>query len=206
MKKLTKVELSTSAQKVGFVECRKVFTKLMFLAFLRPEVRVWVEANGIKDDTTLEDIRVRAIDADHALRAKMAGGATSASSSQMSALKLETEEFRSGTADRSADQCKQEISCLQRQLNAMNVNKPSRGTRGGGQAGRGRGGGGSRGGLGNTSAIPARKRWVLCHKCRQWGLHYQSECGLSEEEIRRLAPQSGADEPTGAAFDTQFPN
>jgi hypothetical protein len=198
-KKVVATERATSNQKTGFTECRKVYTKILFIAYLRPEVRLWVEANGLKNDTTLSDIRQRAIDADDAITAKaIMSGAKAAPMA----------EIQVGNKSRkSEDQLKEEIAGLNSQLNALGA------SRGGGR-GRGAGGtrGGGRGGASGTqppktpAQIAARKRWVLCHKCKQWGIHYSQECRLTESDIAKLVPQSESDQPAGNTYDTQFPN
>jgi hypothetical protein len=200
MKKVTGKELAASNEKAGFIECRDVMTRTLFMAFLRPEVRVWVEANGVANDTTLADLKQRAVDVDEAVNSPGSAAKAAAIPTRVAAVHMETGEDEK--------QLQEHIASLQRQLSAIAPGggggaKP-KAVRGGGARG-GRGGG--RGGFSRTPAeIQARKRWVLCHKCKQWGQHYQAECKLGDAEIGRLVPQQSSDEPSGNPFDSQFPN
>jgi hypothetical protein len=195
MKKVTKTDLAATNEKTGFIACRGVFSKLLFLAFLRPEVRMWVEANGIKDDTTMADIRQRAIDADHALKSKSAS--TGGQAAAIASVSVDDEP--------DVANIKEEISALNRQLSAMGG---GRGGRGAGRGGRGAGRGGAAGSrIPKTPAeIAARKRWVHCRKCKQWGVHYAAECKMSDGDIGKMSPQSESDQPTGNTYDSQYPN
>ena len=72
----------------------------------------------------------------------------------------------------------------------------------------------TRGGAASRPAPPAnlsvqekvarRTRWAYCDHCRQWGLHYADECGLSHHEASRLTPMDKNKAPGGRASDKQF--
>ena len=102
-----------------------------------------------------------------------------------------------------------EVAALRRQTSSQ-----SSGSRPGQSSGGGKpsssGGGGSSGSLGPSGGlsfrqkVAARKTWVNCHKCKQWGKHRANECRLSAAKIEALTPQDGNRQPAGEPADAQY--
>ena len=181
----------------------------MFVAGLRVDIRKTVEAQ-ITNDHDLDDIKAAAI------RAETSDGSPAKASNvaAIASMQLQTSPPMGATAlpvatvppqtagTTNADALKAEIAALSSRLNQFTAGGNKR-------QGQGRRSGGNA----TTTSSPAQPRppfsqrnWTYCFRCKQWGVHIQSECKLSMEDIRQLSPQNKSEKPSGQPFDRQYPN
>lgn len=180
--------------KAGFVQCRELLGKQLFVAGLTTAAKAWVETQGMTDATPADQI-IQWADA-----AITAHGRQSLYSVAAVGVEMEPDAEPAQKGNRgqvSEEALKQEIAALQRQLPKQPSKKAKDGSNGGGR-GRGRGGRG-------RPPMQQRERWVFCFRCKQWGVHYSDECRVDPEKTN-LPPQDENVQPSGPAKDAQYPN
>jgi hypothetical protein len=199
MKRCTKSELEgePEADKKGFTDCRSVMTKLMFLQGLRTDIRLWVEGTANEEEMTLDNCRKSAMRADKALKAKQ--GPTATTVARVAAFH-----------DESNNEMAAELAALRQQVKGAQGNQ---GKKKNANANAGRSGASAKprsGGMGffaTQRTLPVAKReWIHCNSCLQWGQHFADECKLSAEEKGALRRQPRDQRPSGQPKDAQYPN
>ena len=162
------------------------FHKNLFVAGLRPEIRKPVERSMEDEDTPTDVLKC-------AQRAESTEGL--AKNVGIAAINADGAAAFPGHASQTSgllsnDDLKAEIAALTTRLNQFT--------------------GGAKGKKANTPGTPrppfGQRQWTFCFKCKQWGVHVQSECRLSTEELSRLTPQKRSDKPSGPPRDKQYPN
>jgi hypothetical protein len=96
-----------------------------------------------------------------------------------------------------------EIAALTKKIANLEAVARGRG-RGGRNRNRNQGGAASKPAPANMSVkdkVARRTRWAYCDHCRQWGLQYTDECGLSHHEASKMDRNKA---PGGQARDKQF--
>lgn len=195
MKRCTYLELEEEHvdNRTGFIHCRALMTKLMFMQGLRTDIRLWVEGTATEDEMTLAACRTAAMRADKALKTKQGPIATTVA--RVAALE---------TA--SNDGLAAEVAALRQQIGRSgNTNKKATNTgRSGAASTRPKPGTGF---FATQRLLPMKKReWINCNGCYQWGQHFADECRLSADEKGSLNKQPRDQKPSGPPRDAQFPN
>ena len=178
---------------VGYKRALRSTISQHFIAGFLPSIRaqVMAKANDLTDKAALLKIAA-AIEVSLVTRSSMASVAE---------VQAATDYFQDT-----------EIAALTRKIaNLEAVTKDrSRGgrNRGGHNRGRDQGGAAAKpnppANLSIKEKVARRTRWAYCDHCRQWGLQYADECGLSHHEASKLAPMDKSMAPGGRAIDKQL--
>ena len=170
----------------GFLECKDIFESALFMSGLRPEVRVYVEME-LQESTSSAEIFTKARQTESAMASK--------SSKQIAAIAA-MEKPPDAWAAYIVDQLKSTEDLPIAAMKATPKKKKSPARRSA-----------TRVITGNTMPPPGqRTQPVFCNRCKQWGVHYSTECKLSMEEVERMSPQSRDNRPTSVPYDSQYPN
>jgi hypothetical protein len=172
-------------QKAGYLRCKNLHQRLLFVAGLLPETRKWVEAQMKPSEATLADLEQLANQWEGAAKSKN-------SNRQIAGYSLElAPEGASGGAANSEERIVAELAALKTQFARLAGGKKN-----------------NTGEKKKTTMPPmsARDKWRNCFRCKQWGLHIRDECKLSDSQVAQLQPQDKVTKPSGPAFDSQFPN
>lgn len=180
----TMKNLQDGAERRGFVQCRDLFEAAIFLNGMKPNLRLYVDMELTDTSTSDEiyelakrtEIAVNPTGVQHKVATLDAG-----QTKQLEQLKAELDEVKRSLAGGPTETV---AAFSKGKPAAAPPKKPPP----------------------KFKPMAERMRAVLCHKCRQWGLHFANECNLTNDEIKALTPQTTSDRPNGAVHDAQFPN
>ena len=178
----------------GFVACRTENIKSLFLAGLRPEIRVGVEAR-LQDEWSVDEIKKAASQQETATGANRAaaviGEAEKGAAVVVPPSQGEPMDVGRLIQQQVAAAFKATGSTGTRQKAWINMDAPKE----------------PRETPATMKLGPIKKRdWIYCQRCGIWGQHIRAECKLSPNAVKAATKQDPKNKPSGSPSDVQYPN